>query len=93
MSATAPTSLPPVALKPPLGDCNMVCSGDQYEYCGAGNRLELYSTTATRTTSSTPAPTATLGVKSKVGKYTFQDASPKAPATGLWLALRPLTMA
>ena len=23
-------------------DCNMVCPGNQYEYCGAGDRLELY---------------------------------------------------
>ena len=26
----------------PLGDCSMPCSGEQYEYCGAGGRLELY---------------------------------------------------
>jgi hypothetical protein len=26
----------------PLEECNMACSGDQYEYCGAGGRLELY---------------------------------------------------
>lgn len=26
----------------PIGDCNMVCSGNQFEYCGAASRLELY---------------------------------------------------
>lgn len=26
----------------PIGDCNMVCGGDQFEYCGASSRLELY---------------------------------------------------
>lgn len=26
----------------PVAECNMVCAGDPYEYCGAGNRLELY---------------------------------------------------
>jgi hypothetical protein len=26
----------------PLEDCNMPCAGDASEYCGAGNRLELY---------------------------------------------------
>ncbi|OAQ97604.1 hypothetical protein LLEC1_06562 [Akanthomyces lecanii] len=26
----------------PLSDCNMTCGGDQFEYCGASNRLELY---------------------------------------------------
>lgn len=41
----------------PLDDCDMVCAGDDTQYCGAGNRLELYSTTASPT-SSTPTPTA-----------------------------------
>ncbi|KAH8887407.1 heme peroxidase [Thozetella sp. PMI_491] len=50
------------------GDCSMVCSGNQFEYCGAGSRLELYSTTA----SVPPAPTGTLAVKPTVGKWFFQ---------------------
>lgn len=50
-------------------DCNMLCAGDPSEFCGAGNRLELYSTTATRTTSATPSPTATLARKAEVGGY------------------------
>ncbi|KAI1663060.1 heme peroxidase [Daldinia decipiens] len=36
----------------PDADCQMVCAGDRYEYCGAGNRLELYQLA---TASSTPA--------------------------------------
>jgi hypothetical protein len=55
----------------PLGDCNMVCSGDSTQYCGAGNRLELYSTTATRTTTSVAAPTGTLVHLPTVGKYSL----------------------
>ena len=55
----------------PAGDCNMVCGGDPTEFCGNGNRLELYSTTATRTSSATPTPTATLAIKPTVGAYTF----------------------
>ena len=35
----------------------MVCSGDNTQYCGSGNRLELYSTTATITATPTPTPT------------------------------------
>ncbi|KAH6626212.1 heme peroxidase [Chaetomium sp. MPI-SDFR-AT-0129] len=54
---------------PSPDDCNMLCAGDPSEFCGAGNRLELYSTTATRTTSATPAPTATLARKEVVGGY------------------------
>lgn len=34
----------------------MVCSGDDSQYCGAGNRLELYSTTATGVPTATPTP-------------------------------------
>ncbi|KZL79134.1 wsc domain-containing protein [Colletotrichum incanum] len=26
----------------PLGDCNMVCKGNKFQYCGASNRLDLY---------------------------------------------------
>ncbi|KAI5862768.1 heme peroxidase [Durotheca rogersii] len=48
----------------PLADCNMVCGGDATQYCGAGDRLELYSTTASQ-----PAPTATLAPKPTIPPY------------------------
>ncbi|KAI1636402.1 hypothetical protein F4809DRAFT_384331 [Biscogniauxia mediterranea] len=47
-----------------LTECNMVCSGDSTEYCGASNRIELYVTTATQ-----PTPTATLAPKPTVSSY------------------------
>ncbi|KAJ4306407.1 hypothetical protein N0V88_001207 [Collariella sp. IMI 366227] len=59
------------SVEAPDSECNMACGGDPSEFCGAGNRLELYSTTATRTTTSTPAPTGTLAVKPTVGAYVF----------------------
>ncbi|KAH6691360.1 WSC domain-containing protein [Plectosphaerella plurivora] len=34
------------------GDCNMVCAGDASQYCGAGNRLELYIDTDLESTAS-----------------------------------------
>lgn len=46
----------------PLADCNMVCGGDSTQYCGAGSRIELYSTTAAQPTATATvahAPTAT----------------------------------
>ncbi|KAH6611106.1 wsc domain containing [Trichoderma cornu-damae] len=51
----------------PIDQCNMVCGGDASEFCGAGNRLELYSTTVTQP----PSPTGTLTHKPTVGAYTL----------------------
>ncbi|KAL7931169.1 heme peroxidase [Trichoderma chlorosporum] len=51
----------------PIGDCNMVCAGDASEFCGAGNRLELYSTTVTQP----PSPTGTLTHEPTVSAYTL----------------------
>ncbi|KAK4670179.1 uncharacterized protein QC763_209370 [Podospora pseudopauciseta] len=53
----------------PEAECNMPCGGDPSAFCGAGNRIQLYSTTATRSTSATPTPTATLSIKPTVGAY------------------------
>lgn len=64
-------SLHPSSSEAPLEECNMACGGDPTEFCGAGNRLDLYSTTATRTSSSTPTPTATPDRKPTVGDYVF----------------------
>ncbi|OAA77589.1 WSC domain containing protein [Akanthomyces lecanii RCEF 1005] len=50
----------------PLEQCNMPCGGDPTEYCGAGNRLELFSTTASITT-----PTGTLAHKPTIAPYTM----------------------
>ncbi|KAI1754591.1 hypothetical protein F4782DRAFT_37229 [Xylaria castorea] len=47
-----------------LDECNIVCSGDETEYCGAGDRLELYVTTAP-----IPTPTGTLAIKPTVTPY------------------------
>ncbi|TQS32657.1 hypothetical protein Golomagni_07024, partial [Golovinomyces magnicellulatus] len=49
-----------------LKDCNMVCGGDASQFCGAGSRLELYSTTASQ-----PTPTGTLAHKPTVSPYTL----------------------
>ncbi|KAK3308814.1 uncharacterized protein B0T15DRAFT_411620 [Chaetomium strumarium] len=70
----------------PVTECNMVCAGDATEYCGAGNRLELYrltsvssttspsSSEATATTSASPTTatttTATIARKPTVSPYT-----------------------
>ncbi|KAI1342660.1 heme peroxidase [Xylariaceae sp. FL0016] len=57
--------LNPTSQNASLSDCSMVCSGNSLEYCGAGDRLEMYSTTA-----SIPTPTGTLAAKPTVTPYT-----------------------
>ncbi|PFH59316.1 hypothetical protein XA68_12517 [Ophiocordyceps unilateralis] len=61
-------SLSPSSNTAPLSDCNMPCGGNGSEYCGAGDRLELYSTTSAP---ATPTPTATLTHKTTVSSYTL----------------------
>lgn len=55
-------SLDSTSASAPLADCNMVCGGDATEYCGAGNRLELYLTTASQLPSSTSTSTASTSI-------------------------------
>lgn len=52
----------------PIAECNMACGGDASAYCGAGNRLELYSTTSAPPTT---VPTATLSHKPTVTPYSL----------------------
>ncbi|KAH8807678.1 hypothetical protein F5884DRAFT_673669, partial [Xylogone sp. PMI_703] len=45
----------------PLTDCSNICPGNQYEYCGSGNRLDLYKLNGVlpTTTTTTKKPTTT----------------------------------
>lgn len=58
-----------------ISECNMVCSGDITEFCGAGNRVELYVTTST--------PTATLGPKPTVSSFTRLGCYTEVPGRAL----------
>jgi len=51
----------------PATECNMLCSGDNSEYCGGPNRLNVYKDTAS--TSTPPAPPE---VVAKVGPWVSQ---------------------
>ncbi len=53
---------------PRSADCNMICTGNQYEYCGAGNRLSLY--TANVTVPAGPSQPATVSGWSFSNCYT-----------------------
>ncbi|KAI1810076.1 heme peroxidase [Poronia punctata] len=53
-----------------LTECNIACSGDETEYCGAGDRVELYATTGTiPTPTGTPAPKPTVTPYLRIGCY------------------------
>jgi hypothetical protein len=64
----------------PTSDCSMICDGSLYEFCGAGNRLDLYqlggsspsstSSTATSTTSSIATSTAAKTLSSSSSSST-----------------------
>ncbi len=41
-------------------DCSFTCPGDQYEYCGAGNRLEMYKLTSVSSSAGSSDPTTVL---------------------------------
>ena len=61
--------------------CNMSCAGEATEYCGAGARIELYSTTATRSTSTVPNATGTLARRPTVGLYALVGCQTEATAS------------
>lgn len=73
----------------PIGECNMLCSGNPLEYCGAGNRLVLYasSTIQTSTTSVPTTSPSSTGTKSTTASTTSTGSS--AAATGT-LARKPV---
>ncbi|KAK1754788.1 putative fungistatic metabolite [Echria macrotheca] len=75
-------SLHPSSTESDQNECDMSCAGDPTQFCGAGNRLELYMTTATRTSSATvPTPTGTLARKPTVGAYTLIGCQTEATAS------------
>jgi hypothetical protein len=58
----------------PDSDCSFTCPGNAFEFCGAGDRLTVYSlqaagsgTTASTSATATPTPTA----KARVGRYRY----------------------
>ncbi|KAH6874786.1 cell wall-binding protein [Thelonectria olida] len=73
-----------------LSDCNMVCNGNSTEYCGAGNRLNVYqknaaiSPTSTASTSSTSssASISSTGSTSSVSGLSTTGSSRTSSTTG-----------
>ncbi|OCF56894.1 hypothetical protein L486_05749 [Kwoniella mangroviensis CBS 10435] len=68
----------------PLTDCNMVCAGNSSEYCGAGNRLNVYAlNSATTSTSSGASASASISVSTSTSATSSASATPTGPVQPL----------
>ncbi|TPX11566.1 uncharacterized protein E0L32_007777 [Thyridium curvatum] len=79
-----------------LSDCSFLCPGDKTEYCGAGNRLELYkkgaavsnstssATSSTVTSSTITSPVSSPTVASTATSTSSSSSSASPTATGPW---------
>lgn len=76
-----------------MSDCSFLCPGNAYEYCGAGNRLELYEltslvssssvvqTTSSTTSSSSILPTTTTSKTSSSSVVTSSSTTKPVTST------------
>lgn len=64
-------------------DCSFTCPGNKVEYCGAGNRLQMYKLTAagTSTVLSSATPTPTIGIVPSAGPYNYYGCYSEATST------------
>ncbi|KAB5575878.1 heme peroxidase [Coniochaeta sp. 2T2.1] len=60
----------------PLSDCNMLCAGDSTQYCGAGNRLELYSNAAQTSSSGGVTPPTSTSTSTSTSLPTSSNPPP-----------------
>jgi hypothetical protein len=62
----------------PTTDCSMLCDGNKFEYCGAGNRLDIYQLngTAVISTSTSSTAAATSGTVSTTSATSAATALP-----------------
>jgi hypothetical protein len=61
-------------------DCSFICPGNQYEYCGAGNRLEMYKLTPVSSSSSSSSSSLSTN-NAVVATSTSSSSTPATPPT------------
>ncbi|KAF8858490.1 WSC-domain-containing protein [Acephala macrosclerotiorum] len=72
----------------PVTDCYFVCPGNSLEYCGAGNRLELYTLSATSSSSSLlPSSSSSIPVSSSVSQLATSSSVSSSLQTSSTLGL------
>ncbi|KAH7419006.1 hypothetical protein BKA64DRAFT_633711 [Cadophora sp. MPI-SDFR-AT-0126] len=75
----------------PLEDCSFICPGNPNEYCGAGNRLELYKLTSAATSSrSSSSVRSTSSATSVRSSSSVSSRSSTAPTSTPTLAIKPV---
>jgi hypothetical protein len=65
-----------------LTDCSFICPGDQYEYCGAGNRLEMYMRSPTTVSSTSSSVLASSSSYSSLSQPIIPNASGSVLSSG-----------
>jgi hypothetical protein len=63
-----------------LSDCSFICPGNAYEYCGAGNRLEMYELTSLVSSSSVVQSTSSKSSSSSTLQSTSTTKSSSSSA-------------
>jgi hypothetical protein len=74
----------------PTTDCSMICDGSPYEFCGAGNRLDVYqlggsnpSSTSSSSTSTTSVITTATTVTTATSVVSSSSTTTSTAATGI----------
>ncbi|KAH7343016.1 hypothetical protein BKA65DRAFT_303260 [Rhexocercosporidium sp. MPI-PUGE-AT-0058] len=74
----------------PLEDCNFICPGNPNEFCGAGNRLELYRLTSAATSSRSSSSVRSTSSASTIrSSSSVSSRSSTAPTSTPTLAIKP----
>ncbi|XMA20895.1 hypothetical protein WAI453_013686 [Rhynchosporium graminicola] len=66
---------------PTQDDCNFLCPGDKYTYCGAGNRLQLYSLSGLSSSSSVPVSSTSSVVSTSSSSISIITTLPPVSST------------
>lgn len=65
----------------PTADCSMLCDGNKFEYCGAGNRLDVYQLGAAGSVSSSSSSSSSAAASTVVSSNTATTLSSSKPSS------------
>ncbi|KAK3940061.1 glyoxal oxidase-like protein [Diplogelasinospora grovesii] len=76
-------SFNPGSVAAPASDCSFLCAGNQYEYCGAGNRLSVYAKNGTAQPSSSTTSASSSSIAASSAVSVSSSTSSAAAASGV----------